>query len=66
MQIEYIKVKIENLVKNFSDSEDEGTWAYDHKLNIRPAYQREFIYQSKQQLAVIDTVFKGYPLNSIY
>lgn len=66
MKIEYIKVKIENLVKNFSDSEDEGTWAFDYKLNIRPAYQREFIYQAKQQLAVIDTIFKGYPLNSIY
>lgn len=36
------------------------------KLNIRPAYQREFIYKDKQRNEVIHTVRKGFPLNTMY
>lgn len=39
---------------------------YDHRLVIRPAFQREFIYKDKQRDAVIETVRKGYPLNVMY
>lgn len=33
------------------------------KLDIRPPYQREFIYKDKQRDAVIDSVRKDFPLN---
>ncbi len=39
---------------------------YNGKLDIRPPYQREFIYKAKQRDAVIDTVTKGFPLNVMY
>lgn len=36
------------------------------QLDIRPPYQREFIYNEKEQQAVIHTVLQGYPLNVMY
>lgn len=36
------------------------------KLNIRPKYQREFVYKDKQRDAVIETVRKNFPLNVMY
>ena len=41
-------------------------YGYGGKLNIRPIYQREFVYGEKERNAVIDTVRKGYPLNVLY
>jgi hypothetical protein len=35
-------------------------------LDIRPPYQREFIYKDKQRDAVINTVTKKFPLNVMY
>ena len=40
--------------------------AYSEKLDVRPPYQREFVYKDKQRDAVIDTVTKGFPLNVMY
>ena len=40
--------------------------AYGGKLDIRPPYQREFIYKDKQRDAVIDSVRKDFPLNVMY
>ncbi|MBU3958016.1 MAG: DUF262 domain-containing protein, partial [Nanoarchaeota archaeon] len=39
---------------------------YDGKLDIRPKYQREFVYKEKQRDAVIETIKKGFPLNVMY
>ena len=39
---------------------------YGGKLDIRPPYQREFIYKDKQRDAVIDTITKDFPLNVLY
>ena len=40
--------------------------AYGGKLDIRPPYQREFIYKDKQRDAVIDSVRSDFPLNVMY
>ena len=45
---------------------DEGVVGFGGKLDIRPPYQREFIYKDKQRDAVIDTLKKSYPLNVMY
>lgn len=66
MQITETKVKVSDLCKNYSDNGDGGVYAYDGKLTVRPAYQREFVYRDKQRDAVIETVRKGYPLNVMY
>lgn len=66
MKIEPKKITIRELILNYIDKDEEGVIGYNGKLNIRPPYQREFVYGDKKRQAVLDTVFKGYPLNSIY
>ena len=67
MKIELKKIKIKDLIKGYKRNEESGEIiGYDGKLNIRPAYQREFVYKDKQRDEVIRTIFKGFPLNSIY
>ena len=66
MEIELKAIKIKDLVKGFSDDEEAGVIGYDGKLDIRPAYQREFRYNTIQQEAVINTVMRGFPLNTMY
>ena len=66
MKIELHKITVRELVEGYVNSEEEGVVAYGGRLDVRPKYQREFIYKPEQQAAVIDTVTKGYPLNVMY
>lgn len=66
MKIELQKIKIRELIDGFRNDDEEGVVGYGGLLDIRPKYQREFVYNEKQQVAVIDTIFKGYPLNVMY
>lgn len=66
MKIALHEIPIRDLVKNYINSDEEGVVGYDGKLNIRPKYQREFIYKDAQRDAVMDTVRKGFPLNVMY
>ncbi len=66
MKIELHRMKVHDVVKDYQDSAEEGVTAYSGKLNIRPKYQREFVYSGKQRDAVIETVKKGFPLNVMY
>ena len=66
MKIELKKITIKQLTNGFVDSAEEGVVAYGGKLDIRPPYQREFIYKDKQRDAVIDSVRRDFPLNVMY
>ena len=66
MKIELQRITIRQLVDGFTDNDEEGVTGYGGRLNIRPKYQREFVYNDKQKKAVIDTVFKHFPLNVMY
>ena len=66
MKIELHEIPIADIVKNYVDREEEGVVGYDGKLNIRPKYQREFVYDFEKREAVIDTITKGFPLNVMY
>ena len=66
MEIELHSIKISELVSGFQDNEEEGVVGYGGKLNIRPKYQREFVYSPAQQQAVIQSIFAGFPLNVFY
>ena len=67
MEIKQVKIKIRDLIKDYEDNEQTGRVSgYGGKLDIRPEYQREFVYKDAQRNAVIDTVMKGFPLNVIY
>ena len=66
MNITEIKVKVRDLVENYSDDGDDGVYGYDGRLTIRPSFQRNFVYNDKQRNAVIDSVMKERPLNVMY
>ena len=66
MKIKLHEIKIKDIVSGYVDSQENGVVGYGGKLNIRPAFQREFVYKEKQRDAVIETVMKGFPLNVMY
>lgn len=66
MKIELHKIKVKDVFEGYKDSEEEGVIGYGGKLDIRPKYQREFVYKEKQRNAVIDTIRKDFPLNVMY
>lgn len=66
MKIEMIDVSVGELTKGYLDNDEDGVTGYSGRLDIRPAYQREFIYSDKQRNAVINTVRKSFPLNVMY
>lgn len=66
MLIELKEITIRELAEDYSDNDEGGVVGYGGKLDIRPPYQREFIYGVKERNAVIDTVTKGFPLNTMY
>ena len=66
MQIELKRIKVKDLIAGFVDSDEEGVKGFYGKLNIRPKYQREFVYKEEQAKAVIKTITKGFPLNVMY
>jgi len=66
MKIELHKIPVREVVNGFKDSGIEGVVAYGGKLDVRPKYQREFVYKEKQRNAVIETIKKGFPLNVMY
>lgn len=66
MKIDLQAMTIRDLTAGYQDNDEAGVVGYDGKLDIRPPYQREFIYKDKQRDAVIETVFKGFPLNVMY
>lgn len=66
MKIALNNIKVSDLVLDYLDNAEEGVSGYAGRLNIRPAYQREFIYKDKQRNEVIHTVRKNFPLNTMY
>jgi len=66
MKIQLKKIKVRDLVEDYFNDLEEGVVGYGGLLDIRPPYQREFVYNDKQQQAVIDTVTKKFPLNIMY
>lgn len=66
MRIELIEIPIREVVDGYEDNIEEGVVAFHGKLNVRPAYQREFVYKDKQRDDVIRTIKKDFPLNVMY
>jgi HNH endonuclease/Protein of unknown function DUF262 len=66
MNIEPQEITVRDLTAGYEDNEEGGVVGYSRELDIRPAYQREFIYKDKQRDAVIDTITKDFPLNVMY
>lgn len=66
MTIKQIEVTVRDITTGYINNDEQGVRGYNGQLDIRPPYQREFIYNDKEQQAVITTVLHGYPLNVMY
>ncbi len=53
----------------YNELEGKGLFGLSGKLTIQPEYQRNYIYASdggKREIAVIESILKGYPIGLIY
>jgi hypothetical protein len=66
MDIELKEITVRELTKGYQDNNEDGVIGFDGKLDIRPPYQREFVYDEKERNAVLDTLRKNFPLNVMY
>jgi len=66
MKVELHEITVRELANGYEDNAEEGVVGYGRKLDIRPPYQREFIYGPKERDAVINTVTRNFPLNVMY
>lgn len=66
MKIKLHNIKIKDIFNGYKNSDTEGVVGYGGLLNIRPKYQREFVYKDSQRDAVITTVKNNFPLNTMY
>lgn len=66
MKIELKAITVRELSNGYQDNAEAGVVGFGGKLDIRPPYQREFIYKDRQRDAVISTVTKDFPLNVMY
>ena len=75
MKIELHEIPVQEIVRyskhlkecqGYVDKGEEGVYGMSGRLNIRPTYQREFIYKDKQRNAVVNTVRNNFPLNVLY
>lgn len=66
MEIELKKIPVRDLCEGYEDDAEGGVLGYGQKLDIRPPYQREFVYDAKERNKVIDTLTQDFPLNVMY
>lgn len=69
MKIELRRVSISELIQGYEEKGPEGiegVVAYSGKLDVRPAYQREFVYSGAKRDEVIRSVLKGFPISVMY
>jgi len=66
MKIELKEITVRELADGYEDNSEEGVVGFGGRLDIRPPYQREFIYKDKQRDAVINTLTRNFPLNVMY
>lgn len=66
MKIELLPLTVRDLIEDYEDNDEQGVRAYGGRLDVRPPYQREFVYKDKQRDAVIETLRRDFPLNVMY
>jgi len=66
MRIILHAITIREVAQGYVDNAEEGVVGYGGRLNIRPPYQREFVYNEEKRNAVLDTIRKNFPLNVMY
>lgn len=66
-----IDITVRDICEGFvyNELEGKGLFGFSGKLTIQPEYQRNYIYASdggKREIAVIESIIKGYPIGLIY
>ena len=64
-----INITVKDICDGFiyNELEGKGLFGLSGKLTIQPEYQRNYIYaDGKRDVAVIESILKGYPLGLIY
>ena len=51
----------------YNELEEKGLYGLNGRLTVQPEYQRNYVYgDGKKDVAVIESILKGYPLGLIY
>ena len=66
MKIRLTKITVKELFDGYDNKFEDGVVGLGGKLDIRPKFQREFVYSPQQRDAVIDSVTKGFPISVMY
>jgi len=66
MDIDLHTITVRELYDGYIDDDEEGVRGYHGLLNIRPKYQRNYVYKEKERNAVMHTLMQGFPLNIMY
>ncbi|MDR0462811.1 MAG: DUF262 domain-containing protein [Pseudomonadales bacterium] len=66
MKINLKRIPVREVTQGYKDSAEEGVVAFGGKLDVRPKYQREFVYKDQQRDEVIRTIRANFPLNVMY
>ncbi len=67
MEIHMMKLRIRDLITDYhEDEETSKVTAWGGNLDVRPEYQREYVYDDQKRDSVINTVLNQFPLNIMY
>lgn len=67
MKITPMKFNVRDIAENYNENEaDNSVIGLNGKLDIRPKYQRQFVYPKDKQEAVIRSILSDYPINVMY
>lgn len=66
MKIQLTEISVRDLFDGYVNNDEDGVFGYHGLLNIRPPYQREFVYDDKKRNAVLMTMYHKFPLNTMY
>lgn len=64
LEFDYIKLTLGEIFSGYKNTEGGGVSGLDGKLNIRPKYQRDYVYSDEMAEAVVQSVYKDWPLGS--
>ena len=60
MDIELKEICVRELIDNYQDNAENGVTAYNGKLDVRPAYQREFVMGKKREMLLFIQLNKAF------
>ena len=67
MEIKLHEITVRDVFEGYYNDESTGqVVAFGGALNVRPAYQREFVYDDKKKKAVMNSILHQFPLNVMY